>query len=893
LDGTWTIQVEMPGFESLKEDITVTNDSTLTLWDLKLRPLTELNGEAARGFSKESVSTAPTLHVSTPEPEAAKGLLINGSVSNGAATNLGLLRGFGNSRRGAEFPYRGSVTIRGNNGLFDARSFSLTGQNTPRPDYSRLTTTIVVQGPLQIPHLFRKGQISATYSRTRNRNASVQAALMPTAAERLGDFSASSKTPVDPATGLPFANGLIPQDRISEQARSLLGLFPLPNSSGGARYNYQVPIIGVTHGDNGQVAVSGLLIGRDNLSGGASFSSSRSDSPDLFGFTDAGDTGSTSANVFWKHRFTTRLSADIRYSFNRAVSQTLPYFGNRLDISGNAGIAGNDRDPRNWGPPGLSFSSGIARLSSGSYRFDRIQTNTVSYTSTWVYRRHAFGYGVDHQWHQYNLLSQRDARGSFTFTGAATGNDFADFLLGVPTASSLAFGNADKYFRQSTSNAYFHDDFHMLSTVTVNAGVRWEYESPITERYGRLVNLDVAPDFSSAIPVIAGGKRDSLVRAHRSLVQPRIGLSWRPWTNRSTVVRAGYGIYQDTNVYRAIADQMAQQSPLSKSLSVQNTPANPLTLADGFRGAPTVTATTFAVDPKFRPGTAQNWTLAIQQNLPSLMQLTLTYLGVKGTHVPQRFLPNTFPGGTAGPAGFVYLTSNGNTNRHSGSIELRRRQRNGFEFGGIYTFAKAIDDAGLGGGNYIAQNWLDFHAERGLSNFDQRHQLQVQGQFTSGMFVNGNFFENGWRGRLLRAWTIASQWTIGSGTPLTPVILAPVKGTGVTGTLRPNLTGAPIYLESGGIFLNPAAFAVPAPGEWGNAARNSITGPGQFSLNASLSRGFRLTERVSMELRINATNILNRVTFAGWNTTVNSAQFGVPTRANGMRTIQPSAVLRW
>jgi hypothetical protein len=211
----------------------------------------------------------------------------------------------------------------------------------------------------------------------------------------------------------------------------------------------------------------------------------------------------------------------------------------------------------------------------------------------------------------------------------------------------------------------------------------------------------------------------------------------------------------------------------------------------------------------------------------------------------------------------------------------------------MYTYAKAIDDAGLGGGNSIAQDWRDFRAERGLSSFDQRHQFTAQGQFTSGMFVSSNFFENGWKGRLLKNWTIASQFTIGSGTPLTPVILAPVQGTGVTGTLRPNLTGEPIYLKGNGAFLNPAAFAAPSLGEWGNAARNSITGPRQLSLNASLARGFRLTERMTMDLRISATNVLNHVTYSAWNTTLNSAQFGLPTRANNMRTIQPSAVVRW
>jgi hypothetical protein len=236
--------------------------------------------------------------------------------------------------------------------------------------------------------------------------------------------------------------------------------------------------------------------------------------------------------------------------------------------------------------------------------------------------------------------------------------------------------------------------------------------------------------------------------------------------------------------------------------------------------------------------------------------------------------------------------SGGSSNRHAGTVELRRRQRNGFQASVQYTYAKAIDDAGLGGGT-VAQNWLDRRAERALSNFDQRHQVVVQGQYTSGMLTRVGGFWDGWRGKLLKEWTLVAQMTAGSGSPLTPVILSPVRGTGVVDVLRPDVTGVPIYLESGGGFLNPLAFATPAAGQWGNAGRNSITGPSQFALNASLTRTFRINERVNMDLRIDANNVLNQVVFPNWNTTVSSSQFGFPSRANPMRTLQPSLRVRF
>lgn len=896
-DGSWTVQVEMAGFETAQREVVTPRDTAVAKWDLKMLPMSGMKAPTQPGFVVSSLS-APTLQVSVPSDEAADRLLINGSVSNGASTPFALASAFGNNRRPIRSLYTWNFSATGNNSALDARSYSLTGDNTPRPAYNRLNTALSVAGPLQIPGVFRNGSFTLSYSRTQNQNANLQTAQMPTAAQRVGDFSGSSSPIIDPTTGNPFSGNVIPQERISPQARALVDLYPLPNSVGTGRYNFQLPVLGVTHGDNLNAAVNNVTVtSRDRLSFTFGISSTRSDSPDLFGFTDTSRNKGINTSVTLNHRFTQRISGTVRYAFSRSVSEAMPYFGTRADVSGDAGITGNDRDSRNWGPPSLSFSGGIARLSSGSYAFDRNMSNTVGYTSSYVMGRHALSFGVDYRSQHFNLLSQRDARGSFTFTGAETGNDFADFLLGIPTASSIAFGNADKYFRQSFVNASLRDDYRVRANLTLELGVRYEYESPIVEKYGRLVNLEITPGFASATPKIAGSATESLVRPDRGGIEPRLGLAWRPRAASSMIVRAGYGVYRDTSVYRALAEQMAQQSPLSKSLSVQNTPSQPLTLADGFRGSPSVTATTFAIDPDFRVGTAQNWQLSIQQDLPQSMQMTLTYLGIKGTHVPQRILPNTYPSGSVNPcascpAGFVYLMSGGNTNRHAGTIEVRRRQRNGFQASMLYTYAKAIDDAGLGGG-LIAQDWRNRRAERALSNFDQRHQMQVQGQYTTGMLAGVGGFWDGWRGHAFKEWTLTSNLSIGSGTPLTPVIIAPVAGTGVTGSLRPNVTGAPLYVSDSGGFLNPAAFTAPAVGEWGNAGRNTITGPGQFSLNASIARTFRVNERISMDLTVNATNVLNRVTFPSWNTTVNSSQFGLPTRANGMRTLQPSLRVRF
>jgi hypothetical protein len=344
-------------------------------------------------------------------------------------------------------------------------------------------------------------------------------------------------------------------------------------------------------------------------------------------------------------------------------------------------------------------------------------------------------------------------------------------------------------------------------------------------------------------------------------------------------------------------------------------------------------------------GYSQTWQLAVQSDLPGALQMTATYLGIKGTRGVQEYLPNTYPIGATNPCpgcplGFVYRTSNGNSTREAGSVQLRRRLRSGFTATLQYTYSKSIDDDSILGGQgpvattstssagpggtggattgattvtassspqtpAIAQNWLNLSAERGLSTFDQRNLLNAQIQYTTGVGLGGGSLLSGWRGKVLKRWTVLGQIAAGSGLPETPVYLAAVTGTGVTGSIRPKVTGASVYDAPGGFHLNAAAYTAPLAGQWGDARRNSITGPNTFTFNASLARTFRLKDRYNLDLRVDSTNLLNHVVFTSWNTTLNPASnsainptlnsplFGLPAAANAMRSLQTTMRLRF
>jgi hypothetical protein len=972
-DATWKFQVEMQCFETITREVVVSPGAPDAIWELKLLPLAQIQAAAgpappkpavaapkpeaaqaapqaqappapvAKKKSKNAAKATPTdttsgfqradlnasadggrLTAEPPDPResAAEGMLVNGSQNNGAASPFSQSPAFGNNRKGAKSLYTGGFGITVDNAFLDAKSFSLTGQDTFKPAYNHMTGFGSFGGPLYIPHLMKPSRFPlyffAGYQFVRNRNASTLTGLMPTEAERSGDFTQALSPFLDPSSHAPFPGNVIPQSRISAQAAELLKLYPQPNFPGSNRYNYQVPVVGNNNSDGVQTNLNKTFNMKDQVFGSFGYQHTDAANPNIFNFVDHSATSGMMASINWNHRFTNRFFARIGYQYSHYSARATPYFANRENVSGNAGITGNNQDPLNWGPPSLTFSSGITGLTDGLQALDRNQTGALSYSSYWNHRDHNVQFGADWKKLQFNNLSQQNPRGRFSFTGAATeagqlgtGSDFADFLLGIPDTSAIAFGNADKYFRSSSYDAFVADDWRFNSSLTFNIGGRWEYSAPVTEKYGRLVNLDIAPGYTAVTPVVAYNPAgaltgqhypDSLVNPDKHAFQPRIGLAWRPLPASSLIIRAGYGVYYNTSVYQTIATQMAQQSPLSTSFSVQNSAIDPLTLANGFIASKAITSNTFAIDPNFRIGYAQNWNVVVQRDLPGALIMTATYLGIKGTREQQEFLPNTYPIGAANPcpscpSGYAYLTSNGNSTREAGQLQLRRRLHNGITATLSYTYSKAIDDAALGGRGQgttvIAQNWLDLAGERGLSTFDQRHLLNFTAQYSTGMGAAGGTLLSGWKGALYKEWTITTQLTAGSGLPETPSYVAAVEGTGVLGPIRPEYTGLPLASAPSGLFLNPAAYIAPLPGQWGNAARDSITGPDQLSLNASLSRTFRLSDRFSADLRLNANNVLNRVNYSTWNTNVNSLQFGLPTAANAMRVVQASLRVRF
>jgi hypothetical protein len=835
----------------------------------------------------------------------------------------------GNRRGRGQQGIHGLVNVVLHNSDFNAKPFSLNGQDVPKPFNAQERYSFQIGGPLMIPKLFRLSNTTFALNYTLNRanNLVSQFGTVPTLAERAGDFSGISQTLYNPATNTPFPGNVIPASDINPIALGLLKYFPLPNQTGSctaaqtndcSAQNYQYSRTVPNNNQNLGLRLGQSVGKNDRLALNFQFQDRNSLSPYIFGFLDNTDGLGMGATLSWTHTFTPRMWNVASVGFNRNRTDLLPFFANTTDVAAELGIAGTSGNPLNYGPPNLNFTN-FASLSDGAASRVAVQSTTANDAVTIMKGKQRISFGGLYSRADNNTETDSNARGTYTFTGLSTsefsngqpvngtGNDFADYLLGLPNSSSIRYGDTSTYFRANNYSFYGLDDWRVRSDFTVNVGLRYEFFGVPYEKYGHEANLDIAPGFTAVAPVVPGEAGPyggtfpaGLVEPDHNGWAPRLGIAWRPFPKKNkTVVRAGYGIYYNGGVYNSFMRNLSAQPPFAITNTEVTSTDAVLTLANGFvTTAPGKSIlNTWAIDKNYRLPYAQTWNFLVQQDLPGHLVLQVGYLGNKGTHLDTQQIPNRALEGSsplsseeglqiANATTFVYETSDANSSYQSLRTTLFRRFSRGVSFNVNYVFSKAIDDASTFGGG-VAQNALDIEAERSLSNFDRRHVLTTSWVFTSPFGHDSKWLPGHDRiNKFLQDWTLSGGLTAETGLPLNPLVagnLSNVAGTGVLGTLRPDATGLPA--NSGNGYFNTLAFALPASGQFGNAGRNTIEGPGLFSVNASFGRPFTFGERKVFEFRFDGANVLNNVNITSVGTTLNASNYGLPLAASAMRSI--------
>ena len=868
-------------------------------------------------------------------PGGAGPILFGGEAGGGFGGGPGVFVFGGRAGRFNANQPHGSIFYSTDNSIFDAAPYALntTGNlpsNAQKASYDQNRYGVTIGSPLKFPHVVNseKTFVFLNWTGGRNTNPFDEFSTVPTLAERQGDFSATATQLIDPTTGQPIAGNRI--TNINPAAQTLLQFIPQPNLPGDIN-NFHF-VTSLTQ-NNDQLAIrlihnfgEGGMFGPPQRGGGGGGRGRRRARNNINFNLNYSNSTNELGNAFPTLSGTTQTSGintgfgwmaganNLHFNYNRSHTRLSNLFQDKQNIAAAAGITRTSQDPFNYGVPSLVFTNFQSLQDIGATLSNN---QTFAWSESLFVRRgkHNLRFGGDFRRIYNDTRSSQNARGSFTFTGFATGNDFADFLLGLPQLTSIQGGSTTYGFRQNFWDLFIQDDWRASGNLSFNLGLRYEYISPFSEQNNRIVNLDLNPAISAAVPVLPGGIGPftggfpvSLVEPDRNNFAPRIGIAWK--ATKKIVARGGYGINYNTGQYGSIVQNLANQPPFAFTETNVSSAANFLTLENGFPPAVAAVTNNFAIDKNYKLGYVQIWNLNVQAEVKPSLLVNIGYNGSKGTDLDIQRAPNRLPNGQLripGVQPFILETSQGDSILHAGTLQVRKRLRHGISAQGTYVFSKSIDNASTigGGAVVVAQNDLDLAAERSLSSFDQRHKFT--GNFlyelpfgTGKKWLNNN---GGWLENVLGDWQWSGNFSVASGFPFTPRVLGNFTDVsqGVNGTLRANIVGDPYSgtcpngFPVGTIecWFNTSAFAIPGTGQFGDARRNSIIGPGQFTFGMSVSKTLLAKDTRALELRIAANNVLNHPVFSSIGTVLDSRNYGEVISAGSMRTVTLSARYRF
>jgi hypothetical protein len=818
---------------------------------------------------------------------------------------------------------RFTVFDRYTNSALDAKPFSITGAPLKQIGAYDERVGGTVGGPLKIPHIYNgsdKTYFFINYQHEIARNPVNTFSSVPTTDERNGFFCLQPNPKVSPPPPMlfqPFSTTPYPTvtdancaSTLAQQIPSsvfatnpavqgLLHFIPLPNQTTTSGQNYLLQSTTPLNNDIFNTHLLHTINSKWNVNGGYNLSSNRIHT--LSNFADIGGKQSTlnqSVTLGLSHNWSPRLVENTTLTWSRSRNQLLSDNSFGTDIAAQLGIAGVSTSPIDFGIPLISFTD-FSGVNDPIPSLVRNQTVRLGDSLTWTKAKHTMTFGGELRRIDLNTQSNPNPRGGFVFTGIATGNDFADFLEGLPFNTTEQFGNPNLYLRSWGLAAYAQDDFRVSKTFTLQYGLRYESVTPPIEIHNNLVNLDIA-NLDEVLQVghgpgglTAPGLPRALIHGDYLNFEPRFGFAWQPkFIKKKTVLRGGYSIFYNESIYNTLARELAFQAPVDTVQTLTTISTAPLTLQNGFQGGAASGISipnTESVDPNYKPGYAQIWNLGTETSITQNWILDLTYTGTKGTDLDILRAPNRAPLGTPADeiqahrldqnaTGFTFDQSGANSIYNALQVRLVHRFTHGVMLQGIYTYGKSLDDSssigGGGGTGTVEQQDGNLHAEYGLSTFDIRHQFRAVSMYELPFGQRDRWANHGWKEHVFGDWRLQNIFTWQTGTPFTVLLggVASDNGTGANFSLRPNITGNPNLGICGGSparFFTTSAFALPVDANddltYGNEPRGAVEGPCSFNWNMNLSKTFRFgpDRRHQLNISWQIQNLTNTPSYNG------------------------------
>jgi outer membrane receptor protein involved in Fe transport len=772
---------------------------------------------------------------------------------------------------------------------------------------------------------------------------------VPTAAMRGGDFS-DVRDIFDPATTVEdagarsgfaneaFPNRIIPGARFDDVTRRLTQAYPLP-SRGGLTNNYTVTPKDLQRWNQGDVRIDLNANEKNLFFGRFSQQNTVTTKPSTFRpvmiegmsqevslgnentFAGDSDLKAYNAVVSWIRTFSPTWVMEARWGFNRFdlnFSQEGAVEG--ANLGEELGVLNSNQGPMSDGIP--IFSPGGYAGIGQTRSLPIIRTETTynpSVTLTNTRGAHTLKFGFS--WNDRLLRQFQTNRGNGRFnfnttfsrdhnnTGS-TGDSMASFLLGAASTIQQDFTLVFPRILIDELSYFVQDDWKVNDRLTLNIGLRYEYDTPATERDDQWTNFDV----TTAKLLIAGFNTDSRtgVRPDRNNFAPRFGFAYR--VRPGTILRGGYGLFYNQNGSEGVVMRRHRQLPFGpiNTELINQYDAAPQRVEQGLDPIPNLDFDVVADNPEggmmgvafeFATGYAQQFNLQIQQQLPSDTVLKVGYVGNVNSRLDTTFNANQpvpgpgnsnrnrpFDAIAPNVGGITYNVTDANSNYHALQTSLERRFKNRLAFLLSYTWSHSIDITAnaFGGADNgpLPQDIRNRSADRGTSGFDITHRFTYSTNYTlpigRGQPVD---FDNAVANGILGGWKVNGIFTAQSGLPHTPTLQSSVSNAGGS---RPDLLGDPrldnptrdrwfntSFDESGAVWGIPQQFT------FGNAGRNILRGPGRVNLDLSLFKDIAITERVSLQYRAEFFNLFNTPQFGLPNDSIGNANAGTITSIVG------------
>jgi Carboxypeptidase regulatory-like domain len=577
-----------------------------------------------------------------------------------------------------------------------------------------------------------------------------------------------------------------------------------------------------------------------------------------------GDTRQSRRQIFTlneTHTFGPSLVNEARLGFNRINITFTPNAQlNPADFGINNGVNAP------IGLPQINIAGGNFNI-GGPQNFPQGRADTtvvLSNTLNYLRGNHSFRFGGEFR-RFYNNNFTLDS-GLFTFTNTLdssgrlvrTGMD--NFILGTANAFQVILGDRSSAIATGALGFFGQDSFKVRPNLTLELGMRYDWNMTPSERYDRFVVFD--PQTVSLVRI--GSGLDLIYKQNNKNFQPRLGFAWDPFKDGKTSVRAAYAILVDqpvTNVVGPTSGNPNLATPLNVSTGL-------ITFANASAVAGAAGLAPLSVDSDFDNAYVQSWNLNLQREIAAGLGVTIGYFGAKGTHLRMSRNINQPINGGARPFGslsasspispgtplnnITEISSPGNSSYNALWMTANKRLARGLQFNASYTFSKSIDYNSLNSQGVVVQNGFDLRNDRGLSDFDARHR-----------FVINALYELPFRGsRLAEGWQLSTIVQLQGGNPVN-LVIGGAGFTGTSNTVRTDLVGPITILEDPNRWFDTSAFASPTTpsAHFGNLGRNVVIGPSFHNVDFSVLKNTKITERLNVQFRTEIFDLFNHANF--------------------------------